>query len=276
MTEPGKVRTRMLNVGTQGWNYDAWVGPFFPPRTKSDEFLGQYSKIFDTVEIDATFYAPPTATSIASWLKKTPEGFSFSLKLPRRITHESRLRDCSDDLSVFCERARLFGGRLASILIQLPPDFGPSEFGVLDRFLAKLPDDIRFAIEFRDAGWLTERTHRLLASHRVALALVESEWLPREQVLAYSEKPTAAFTYLRWLGSRSITDHSRVQLARDDEFDQWAKGCAKICANVDLTLAYFSNFFQGHAPASAIRFQRLMGQDPRDPSSLIVQPSLFG
>src|SRR5215213_5694804 len=96
----------MIVIGTQGWNYDAWVGPFYPRTTRAGEFLSLYARIFDSVEVDATFYAPPTEAATRLWRERTHTGFTLALKLPRQITHEARLRDATSDLDRFAERAR--------------------------------------------------------------------------------------------------------------------------------------------------------------------------
>jgi uncharacterized protein YecE (DUF72 family) len=265
----------MIVVGTQGWNYEAWVGPFYPRKTRADDFLALYTRVFETVEVDATFYAPPTDAATRLWRERSPNRFTFALKLPRRITHEARLRDAADDVEHFCERARGLGDRLGPVLVQLPPDFSPRERSALEAFLPLLPRDMRFAVEFRDPAWLSDATLDALASHGVALALVDGEWLPREHVLDLASRPTAGFVYARWMGPRSITDHSRVQVERDDELRAWAAALTSVETSVDVVYAYFSNFYQGHAPASANYLRRLVGQRPVDPESLVEQPSLF-
>lgn len=264
----------MIAIGTQGWNYDAWVGPFYPSRTRSDEFLALYAKMFHSVEIDATFYATPSEAAVRGWSERTPDDFTFSLKLPRAITHDARLRSGLGELERFCDAARLLGPKLAIVLVQLPPDFSPRERDALEAFLPTLPRDIRFAVEFRDRGWLVDDVLDLLDAHGVALTLVDGEFLPRERVLELATRTTAGFTYVRWLGPRSITDHSHVQIERDEELDEWAAAIAAIEKRADV-YAYFSNFYQGHAPASANHLKRLVGQEPRDPDTLVKQPSLF-
>lgn len=265
----------MVVIGTQGWNYDAWIGPFYPRGSRSDELLLLYAKLFGSVEVDSTFYAPPTEASVRNWVARTPDDFTFALKMPRAITHENRLRDSDRDLRLFCDRARGLGNKLDAVLIQFPPDFSPRETEALERFLPLLPHDIRFAVEFRDRRWLTDDTLTLLGANDVALALVDGEWIPREMFVDLAEQPTASFTYIRWMGSRSITDHSHVQIDRNEELEEWAGVVTTIGRRVDLVLAYFSNFFQGHAPASANHLKRLLGEPEGDPESLVTQPSLF-
>ena len=116
-----------IHIGTQGWNYDAWVGPFYPSGTRPSEFLTVYARAFDSVEVDSTFYASPAAATIRSWADRTPKGFIFSLKLPQEVTHEQRLRDVTGASDVFFERVRELGGKLGPILVQTRPDFQPGE-----------------------------------------------------------------------------------------------------------------------------------------------------
>ena len=118
---PGSIR-----LGTQGWNYDAWVGPFYPEATKPADFLGVYSRAFDSVEVDSTFYATPPSKTLRGWAQRTPPNFVFALKLPQEITHVRRFRDVDDLAKEFFDRARELEDKLGPVLIQLGPDFGPS------------------------------------------------------------------------------------------------------------------------------------------------------
>ena len=106
-----------IRLGAQGWNYDAWVGPFYPTGTRSADYLTTYARAFDTVEVDSTFYAIPPAKTVKGWRDRVPAGFRFALKLPQEITHENRLRNSADQLALFAERARLLGDKLGPILI---------------------------------------------------------------------------------------------------------------------------------------------------------------
>src|SRR5687768_1088120 len=138
-----------IRIGTQGWNYDAWVGPFYPPGTRPADFLSVYSRAFTTVEVDSTFYAIPAAKTMRAWAERTPPSFSFALKLPQEITHENRLRDSADVAALFFDRARELGPKLGPILMQLSPDFAPTELPALASFLPMIPRDVRVAVEFR-------------------------------------------------------------------------------------------------------------------------------
>jgi uncharacterized protein YecE (DUF72 family) len=268
-----------IHIGTQGWNYDDWVGAFYPRGTQAKDFLDLYVRIFDTVEIDSTFYAIPSENSIQSWRERAPAGFTYSLKLPQEITHRQRLQNSQAVLERFCERVRGLAEKLALILIQLPPDFSPRSLGAFEGFLALLPADLRFAVEFRDRAWLgeevIERVLERLGAHQVALALTDSKWLPRELVFRLIDRPTASFSYVRWLGPRVLTDFSRVQINRDQELAAWAKAFSVLRQQVGEIYGYFNNHFQGHSPASCNQFKRLIGQLAIEPDSLITQPSLF-
>jgi uncharacterized protein YecE (DUF72 family) len=268
---PSKIR-----VGTQGWNYDAWVGPFYPSGTRPADFLTVYARAFDTVEVDSTFYASPAVKTVRGWAERTPDDFIFSLKLPQEITHERRLRNSDDAAAEFFDKARELGGKLGSILIQLGPDFGPVELPAVAQFLPKLPQDIRFAIEFRQRGWIHDGVLALLAEHNVALALSEGRWIPRKQMQQLATRPTSSFTYLRLMGvDQSIVDYSRVQVDRTRDLESWAGVLWPYAEQGREAFVYINNHFSGHSPSSARDLQRLLRQDPVEPEKLGEQMSLF-
>ncbi|MFN0110223.1 MAG: DUF72 domain-containing protein [Blastocatellia bacterium] len=268
-----------VHIGTQGWNYQDWIGAFYPRGSRASEFLDLYARVFDTVEIDSSFYAIPSEASIKSWQRRAPAGFTYSLKLPQQITHEQHLHNCESVLEQFCERIRPLGEKLAMVLVQLPPDFAPREWEALERFIKLLPADIRFAVEFRDAGWMVEpmldRTLNLLAKHEVALALVEGQWIQRGLWFQVLDRPTSPLAYVRWMGPRDLTDFSHVQLNRDRELKEWTEAFDFLRQRVPTVYGYFNNHFQGHSPASANQFKQMIGQPVIEPESLISQPSLF-
>lgn len=167
----------MIWLGTQGWNYDAWVGPFYPSGTRAANTLTTYARAFDTVEVDSTFYAIPAAKTVRGWAERTPAGFVFALKLPQEITHERRLRHAGDLVLQFLDVARELGPKLGPILIQLGPDFGIGELPALAALLPLLPPGMDFAVEFRQRGWINDEVIALLKEHRVALALSDGKWI---------------------------------------------------------------------------------------------------
>jgi len=265
----------MIHIGAQGWNYDGWKSAFFPREAKSDEYLSLYARIFDTVEIDSTFYATPPESTVSNWVARTPSNFVFSPKLPRKVTHENRLRDSADDVAYFCDWLRMLGSKLGLVLVQLPPDFTPSQFSVLERFLPTLPTDIRFAVEFRHRDWFAESTTALLDEHGVALTLVDSEVIPYELSIEYASRPTAQFSYIRWLGPRVLTDFSRIQIDKSRELTAWKLAIEELSRKSVSVFGYFNNHYQGHSPGSANLLKSMLGLPTNDPSILVRQPSLF-
>jgi uncharacterized protein YecE (DUF72 family) len=265
-----------IRVGTQGWNYDAWVGPFYPEGTRPADFLTVYARAFDSVEVDSTFYAVPAAKTVQGWAQRTPADFVFALKVPQEITHERRLRNADDLAAEFFDRARELGSKLGPILIQLGPDFGPTELPAVAQFLPKLPRDIRFAIEFRQRGWIHDGLLALLAEHNVALALSDGRWIQRKQMLALAARPTADFLYVRWMGAdQSIADYSRVQIDRTRELETWTSVLWPYAERGREVFGYVNNHFSGHSPASARELQRLLGLQAVAPEQLGEQMSLF-
>jgi uncharacterized protein YecE (DUF72 family) len=268
-----------IHIGSQGWNYDDWAGSFYPRGTRAVDYLDVYARIFDTVEVDSSFYAIPSENSVVSWRNRAPDGFTFSLKLPQQITHRQRLVDCQGVLKEFCRRAGDLGEKLAVILIQLPPDFSPRSWYALEKFVKLLPREMKFAVELRDQSWLgdemVEPLLELLTKQRVALAMVDSTWIPRELSFNLIDRPTAPFAYVRWLGPRILTEFSRVQIDRDQELAAWARELRALRQKVEVIYGYFNNHYQGHSPASANQLKALLGQKVVEPDSLITQPSLF-
>jgi len=266
-------------IGTQGWNYAAWVGPLYPPGTRPSEFLPTYARAFRAVEVDSTFYAVPDARAVRAWAERTPPEFTFALKMLKEVTHERRLRDADDLVRDFLDRARQLGPKLGPILLQMGPDFAPDELPAIEQFLPTLPADLRFAIELRQGRWMRSdvlpHLLELLARHGVALALSDGRWIRRETMLELAERATADFLYVRWMGpDREITDYSRVQFDRSEEIRAWAEALKRAAHTKDI-YGFFNNHFAGHSPASARELQRLLGQQPVDPETLRGQRSLF-
>ena len=266
-------------IGTQGWNYAAWVGPFYPPGTRASEFLPMYARMFRAVEVDSTFYAVPDARAVRGWAERTPPDFTFTLKMPKVVTHELRLRDADDLVREFLDRAQELGPKLGPILLQMGPDFGPEELPALEQFVPRLPRDLHFAIELRESRWMRSKVLssvlELLTAHGIALALSDARWIKRETMIELAQRPTADFLYVRWMGpDREITDYSHLQFDRSEEIRTWSE-VLQQAAHTKEIYGFFNNHFAGHSPANAREMQRLLGQQPVDPESLRVQRSLF-
>ena len=267
-----------LLAGTQGWDYGAWLGPFYPHGTKPKDMLGVYGRAFSTVEVVSTAYGLPPDPAVAQWRSDTPPGFEFALRLPQGITHERRLRDSEKLLRRFIDRVTPLEDRLGPILIQLSPAFkaGSGNQTVLEKFLGELPSGFRWAVEFRDPGWTTPAVSEMLRRHNVATVLADGRWIRRQQMMELAIEPTSDFAYLRWLGTgKRLVDFSFVQLEREREIELWADAVRTLGSRVDKIYGYFSNHFQGHAPQSVRTLQQLVGQEPVSPEALREQAELF-
>src|SRR5688572_14640008 len=172
---------KKFHIGCQSWQYDDWVTKpggdkiFYPRGTKTTEMLTLYSEIFDTIEVDSTAYGTPATTTLEGWADSTPDGFLLSLKTPRAITHEFSLGPLGFGImDEFVDVVRALNTHLGVILIQLPASFeSTAENGKnLRSFIARLPTDQRFAVEFRHPGWFVEWTFDELNGRGIALSLV--------------------------------------------------------------------------------------------------------
>jgi uncharacterized protein YecE (DUF72 family) len=271
-----------IQIGCQGWNYDDWTtkplqkAVFYPRGTRAHKMLETYSQVFETVEIDSTFYAVPASSAVEGWYKKTPGNFTFSLKMPQEITHNFALdKNSYPVLEEFCERVALLKEKLGVVLVQLAPQFEASKENAqnLRRFLERLPKDIRFAVEFRDRQWLTGWTFEELEKNNIALCSVEGSWIPRELTFEAMSKRTADFAYVRFMGERDLTHFDKIYRAQDTNLLMYKKEIEKIEA--ENIFVYFSNFYEGHAPASANKLKVLFKQNTVESSSLENQKSLF-
>jgi uncharacterized protein YecE (DUF72 family) len=177
-------------VGTSGYNYPEWRGSFYPEKFPTGKMLAFYADRFNTVEVNYTFYRIPTPPLLEGWAKGTPETFTFTLKAPRRITHDSKLQRCEDLTQTFCRTARTLGAKLGTLLFQLPPTFKRDD-GVLGSFLQLIPEGMRAAFEFRHPSWHDDSVFAALRQHNVALCVADSEKMSTPVVA------TADYAYFR-------------------------------------------------------------------------------
>jgi uncharacterized protein YecE (DUF72 family) len=179
-------------VGTSGYSYKQWKGRFYPEKIKEPEMLGFYSRRFPTVEINNTFYRMPSRDVLARWAGETPEGFTFVLKAPQRITHQKRLGDVAGDLDYFLGAAEALGGKLGPLLFQLPP-YSKKDLPRLRRFLELIPAGRRSAFEFRHESWFDDEVTAALRERNAALCTADTE----DGGPAAEVAPTADWGYLR-------------------------------------------------------------------------------
>lgn len=163
-------------IGTSGYNYPEWKGSFYPETLAAAKMLPYYAERFPTVEINYTFYRAPTEKILEGWDRQTPPHFRLTLKAPRRITHDARLRDCGDRVRQFVETAATLGPKLGALLFQLPPNL-KKDVALLDSFLDAFPPRVCAAFEFRHESWLTGEVYDRLRARNLALCVADSERL---------------------------------------------------------------------------------------------------
>jgi uncharacterized protein YecE (DUF72 family) len=143
------VALRGYYLGCPGWGMKSWIGRLFPAGTKQGDFLARYAEVFNTVEGNTTFYALPAPDVVARWGEQVPASFRFCFKFPRTITHDKLLADASAEVTEFLDRIAPLGDKLGTLMLQLPPRFGPGELPVLRGFLDALPQGFTYAVEVR-------------------------------------------------------------------------------------------------------------------------------
>ena len=244
--------TGNAHIGTMGWSYSFWTGNFYPKGTSAEDLLTEYSKHFDTVEVDNTFYRIPYASTVRRWKERTPSSFLFAAKFPKTITHDKMLVDCGEELKVYMQSISQLGSKLGPMLLQFPPEFGPRHVPNLREFLPILPRGKRFAVEVRNKALLGDDLYNLLREHGVALAFVNSPSMP------VSEEITADFAYVRWEGDRRKVNGKmgRVEINREKEIERWSKKIKELLDIVPNVFGYFSKYYSGYPPDDA---KRLLG-----------------
>ena len=243
-----------LLLGTQGFSFPDWVGPFYPPGTKRNAYLEEYAHRFPIVEIDSTFYGVPRATTVQGWRERTPVHFKFAAKFPQLITHEKKLDRAQGDAEAFIGVMQALGDKLTTLILQFAYDFTPDHFDRLDDFLSALPEGPRYAVEVRNRAWLTAELAEMLANHNAALVLQDLHYMPKLDWI------TADFTVIRWLGRRKDIEHfDRIQIDRTRELEVWAERVQRFLEDGVDVYGFFNNHYAGFSPGSVDQFAAMMG-----------------
>jgi uncharacterized protein YecE (DUF72 family) len=262
-------------LGTSAFTANGWEGSFYPPGMKSRDFLSYYATQFATVEVDSTFYGCPSARTVNNWSARTPEDFTFSVKIPQIITHEKALVDCDSEFEEFVKTMDILGPKLGPMVFQFPL-FDRWKFpkqdsflGVLTPFLKKLSTDHKFVIEIRNKTWLDAKFVDVLREHNVALALTDTSFMPRPwEMKEKLDLITSDFTYVRWLGDRKgiekqTTTWDKTIIDRTSDLKNWVEVFKSLVSNTKVLkiFAFSNNHYAGHGPATAKLFIEMWNKD---------------
>jgi len=251
-----------IRIGTSGFSYKDWLGNFYPQFCPAADFLKFYTSVFNTVEIDATFYRIPSAGVVSRWVCQARNDFVFAAKFPKAVTHEGEPSQRIETAAAFIEVMRGLGDRLGPLLLQFPYGFKPDSLDLLARLIEVMPNDLRIAVELRNKAWLkVPPLFDLLRARNIALALIDHPWMPRQEVA------TADFHYLRFLGDRKQIpdDFSHIRLDREEDLRWWRDVIARLTASGQELFAFFNNHYSGHSPSTARRMIELLNQPSSNP-----------
>jgi uncharacterized protein YecE (DUF72 family) len=229
----------MIWVGTSGYNYPEWKGSFYPAALPPAKMLPYYAARFPTVEINYTFYRMPNEKLVGGWATQTPSPYKLTLKAPRRITHDSRLKNCGDLVQAFCNVAATLGDKLGALLFQLPPS-AKKDLATFDAFLDMLPPKVCAAFEFRHPSWLDDDVFGRLTRRNLALCVADSE------KLSTPVRVTAGYAYFRL----------RDEGYQADDIKRWADTIARETTACGDVFVYFKHEESGKGP----EFGRLLMQ----------------
>jgi uncharacterized protein YecE (DUF72 family) len=237
-----------IRIGTSGFHYKHWKGPFYPQKMPDAAMLDFYTRHFDTVELNNSFYRLPTAAAFECWRNATPENFLFAVKASRFITHNKKLKDPENAIDNLLPRAAHLGQKLGPVLFQLPPKWrvNPER---LQSLLQILPRDIRYAFEFRELSWMTDEICTILRQANAAFCIYE---------LAGYRSPlsvTADFTYVRLHGPESGKYQGSYS---EQQLSQWARQIECWAKQLKAIYFYFDNDQAGYAATNALRLREIV------------------
>ena len=232
----------MIWVGTSGYNYPEWKGSFYPSDLPTTKMLPYYAARFPTVEINYTFYRMPNEKLVGGWASNTPDPYRLTLKAPRRITHDSRLKNTGELVQGFCRVAASLGPELGALLFQLPPNL-KKDLAVFDAFLADLPPRVCAAFEFRNTSWFDDDVFERLKARNLALCVSDSE------KLSAPVKVTADYAYFRL----------RDEGYKPDDIARWADTIAQETSACKDVFVYFKHEDEGKGPEFAQLLMKRLG-----------------
>ncbi|MBD3193828.1 MAG: DUF72 domain-containing protein [Candidatus Lokiarchaeota archaeon] len=227
----------MLYCGTSGWYYDDWKNVFYPSNIKKSDWLNYYSSVFNTVEVNASFYRLPFKNMVKGWKNKTPDNFIFTFKGSRLITHNKKLKNVNDYLDKFFKRITL-SEKVGVVLWQLPPSL-KKDIDRLEQFFDNLSTEFRHCVEFRHDSWFDPDVYDVLKKHNIAYCIISAPGLPS------TIQVTTDFAYIRFHGTHEWYKHKYSK----NELNGWATKIKQM--NVDDIYVYFNNDYNAFAPKNA-------------------------
>ncbi len=233
-----------LYIGTSGWNYNHWRGVFYPEELAQKKWLEYYCTHFDTVELNNSFYRLPEKKTFETWRNQTPDGFAFSVKASRYLTHIKRLREPEEPLERLMDRASGLSEKLNIVLYQFPPRWN-LDLERLEQFLKILPKHPRSAFEFRDESWQCEEVWSLLSKYGVAYCVMDSPGLPLHL------RTTCGYSYIRMHSGGDEGNYT------DDHLREWAGYATDMMGKGDVYI-YFNNDYKGFAVKNALKLRDML------------------
>ncbi len=243
------INFQKIHIGTAGWNYKHWRGPFYPGDLPPKQWPAYYMEHFHTVEVNNTFYQLPEKETFGKWKQTAPEGFIYSVKASRYITHMKKLKDPGEPVSKFLDHAGALGEKLGPVLFQLPPRW-KCNLQRLAHFLGTLPRQFRFAFEFRDPSWWDPGVFEILSQYNAAFCAFDLEG--RQSPV----KLTADFAYIRLHGPGP----AYAGQYSDGAVSEWAGLFQSLLDKGIEVFCYFDNDENGYAAKDALRLREKIGQ----------------
>lgn len=234
-----------IHIGTSGYQYDHWKGDFYPEDLPVKDWFEYYSRSFDTVEVNNTFYKMSKAETFDDWRKAAPKDFYYAIKYSRFGTHRKKLKDPEGHVNYFLDRASHLKKTLGAVLVQLPPNW-KRNYERLEEFLKETPQDLRWAIEIRDPDWFSQEFYDLLKKYKSALVI-------HDIIKDHPQELTADWVYLRFHGKNYSGSYSKKQLEKisGDVREYHDKG--------KDVFVYFNNDLEGHAVRNALSLKEMLG-----------------
>jgi uncharacterized protein YecE (DUF72 family) len=248
-------------IGCSGWSYTSWQGPFYPKSIENSKWLKYYSKVFDYVEIDSSFYRIPNKFMVKNWYNRTPKNFRFTAKFPKVITHDKRLVNFDEDqLEYFLDSMSELKEKLLALLIQLPPSIQIIEgLDALRNIIPYLDKRFRYAVEVRHRSWFQDLAYNFFSNNNMCLVWSQLADLHTPPIV------TSDFVYVRFIGDRSIheKDFGHIQIDRIKEMKKVARNFKAGIDKGNLALAKFAivaanNHYAGFGPGTVNIFRQLL------------------